>query len=57
LDNLPKISTDINTIIEKQNRYCKQQKLNDQTFSALKFIIGEELASEFMDEVLFPEIK
>ena len=57
LCNLPKISSDINTIIEKQNRYCKQQKLNDQTFSALKFIIGEELASEFMDEVLFPEIK
>lgn len=43
-------------VIEAQNRYCRQQKQNTHTFAALRNLLGEDGAREFMNTVLFPEI-
>lgn len=40
-----------------QNRYCEQQRKNEHTYKALKNLIGEQGARQFMDEILFPIIK
>lgn len=39
-----------------QNRYCEQQRKNEHTYKALKNLIGEQRARQFMDEILFPTI-
>lgn len=39
-----------------QNRYCEQQRRNEHTYKALKNLIGEQRARQFMDEILFPTI-
>lgn len=39
-----------------QNRYCEHQRKNEHTYKALKNLIGEAKAREFMDDVLFPTI-
>jgi len=39
-----------------QNRYCEQQRRNEHTYKALKNLIGEARAREFMEEILFPTI-
>lgn len=51
-----KDSGDIDTIRSGQNRYCHQQRQNEHTFKALKNLIGEQCAREFMDEILFPTL-
>lgn len=43
--------------VEKQNIYCKNQKLNDKTFKALSSEIGEDNARLFLNKYLFPEIE
>lgn len=58
LSNIVAKSTgDIQAISAGQNRYCNQQRQNEHTFKALKNLIGENRAREFMDEILFPTIK
>lgn len=52
-----KESGDIESIIGKQNEYCKIQASNPRTFSALKAKIGEERARYFMENILFPQIE
>jgi len=37
-----------------QNNYCIHQRKNEHTMRALKNILGDEGAHEFMDEILFP---
>lgn len=39
-----------------QNRYCEQQRKNEHTYKALKNLLGENGAREFMDDILFPTI-
>lgn len=46
----------IRSVIAGHNRYCRQQKKNTHTFSAIKNLLGPEQAKEFMDTVLFPEL-
>ena len=43
-------------VIQGQNRYCEQQRKNEHTYKALKNLIGERAARQFMDEILFPTI-
>ena len=43
-------------IVAKQNEYCYKQALNPRTFAALKHKIGDEEASFFMQNVLFPKL-
>ncbi len=50
------ITSDVDLVIEKQNTYCKVQSTNPRTYSSLKSKIGEERATYFMKNVLFPEI-
>jgi len=37
-----------------QNRYCTHQRKNEHTYKALKNLIGENAARQFMDDILFP---
>lgn len=37
-----------------QNRYCTHQRKNEHTYKALKNLIGEQGARNFMDDILFP---
>lgn len=39
-----------------QNRYCEHQRKNEHTYKALKNLIGEAKAREFMDTILFPTL-
>jgi len=50
-------ATDIEKVIEIQNRYCEVQASNPRTFGALKAKIGEERARYFMEQILFPKIE
>lgn len=43
-------------IREGQNRYCEVQSNNPRTLTVLKNLIGEEKASYFMQNILFPKI-
>jgi hypothetical protein len=47
---------DVFEVVEKQNTYCDVQASNPRTYNALKSKIGEEAASYFMKEILFPKI-
>jgi len=49
--------SELKSIFENQNTYCRHQSANPRTFGALKTEIGEERARYFMEKVLFPEIK
>lgn len=40
-----------------QDRYCLQQRRNEHTTRAIRNLLGEELAAEFIEEVLFPTIR
>ena len=44
------------SIVAKQNEYCRKQSQNPRTFAALKHKIGEEKTRFFMKNVLFPQI-
>lgn len=48
---------DINKIKIGQNRYCYQQRQNEHTYKALKNLVGESKAREFMDDILFPTVQ
>ena len=48
--------TRIDDIVAAQNRYCTQQRKNEHTVRAIKNLLGEELAQEFITTVLFPTI-
>jgi hypothetical protein len=41
---------------EKQNTYCHIQASNPRTYTVLKHKIGEEKATYFMQQILFPQI-
>lgn len=56
-DVVAKSTGDKAAITQGQNRYCEHQRQNEHTFRALKNLIGEQRAQEFMDEILFPTIK
>lgn len=43
-------------IIAAQNHYCIQQRKNEHTVKAIKNLLGDELATEFMTTVLFPTV-
>jgi hypothetical protein len=43
-------------VIEKQNTYCKVQAANPRTYAVLKSKLGEQRATYFMQEILFPQI-
>lgn len=45
---------DETTIRAGQNRYCLQQRKNEHTYRALKNLVGDVRARQFMDDVLFP---
>ena len=49
--------SELKSIFENQNTYCRHQADNPRTFGALKTEIGEERARYFMQKVLFPEIE
>jgi len=40
-----------------QDRYCLQQRRNEHTTRAIRNILGEDLAREFITEVLFPTLR
>ena len=42
------------TVAAAQDRYCLQQRKNEHTRRAVKNLLGDELAEEFMTTVLFP---
>jgi len=44
-------------IIAAQDRYCIQQRKNEHTVKAIKNLLGDELATEFMTTVLFPTVQ
>lgn len=44
-------------IIAAQDRYCIQQRKNEHTVKAIKNLLGDELAMEFMTTVLFPTVQ
>lgn len=43
-------------IIAAQNHYCLQQRKNEHTVKAIKNLLGDELAEEFITTVLFPTV-
>lgn len=43
-------------VIMAQNRYCLQQRKNEHTVKAIKNLLGDELAEEFITTVLFPTV-
>jgi hypothetical protein len=49
--------SNIDEVINTQNRYCEVQASNPRTFGALKAKIGEERARYFMEQILFPKIE
>jgi phycocyanobilin:ferredoxin oxidoreductase len=44
-------------IIAAQNKYCIQQRKNEHTVKAIKNLLGDEIAMEFMTTVLFPIVQ
>ena len=42
------------TVAAAQDRYCLQQRKNEHTRRAVKNLLGDELAEDFMTTVLFP---
>ena len=57
LENLnERVSGDYEEIIHAQNHYCLQQRKNEHTMRAIKNLLGEETAQEFVSTVLFPVI-
>jgi phycocyanobilin:ferredoxin oxidoreductase len=46
----------IEQIIAAQNHYCIQQRKNEHTVKAVKNLLGEERANEFITKVLFPTV-
>ena len=46
-----------NDIIAAQDRYCIQQRKNEHTVKAIKNLLGDEIANEFMTTVLFPTVE
>ena len=58
-DYLSKLSPNTHqpdAIIAAQNRYCIQQRKNEHTVKAIKNLLGDEIAAEFMTTVLFPTV-
>ena len=56
---LSKLNRDIGKtedIVAAQNHYCLQQRKNEQTVKAIKNLLGDELAEEFITTVLFPTV-
>jgi len=43
-------------VINAQNHYCLQQRKNEHTVKAIKNLLGEQRATEFVTQVLFPTI-
>ena len=41
-------------IIAAQDHYCLQQRKNEHTLRAIKNLLGDQLAEEFVTTVLFP---
>ena len=57
LDYLPSLGQLRHTqepIITAQDKYCLQQRKNEHTLRAIKNLLGDELAEEFVTTVLFP---
>jgi phycocyanobilin:ferredoxin oxidoreductase len=46
----------IDEIVAAQNHYCVQQRKNEHTVKAVKNLLGEERANEFITTVLFPTV-
>ena len=42
------------SIVAAQDNYCMQQRKNEHTLRAIKNLLGDELAEEFVTTVLFP---
>jgi len=43
-------------VINAQNHYCLQQRRNEHTLRAIKNLLGDDLAREFVETVLFPTV-
>lgn len=54
LGTLGRDRVDGHVIADMQDRYCLQQRRNEHTLRAIRNLLGEELAREFVTEVLFP---
>lgn len=54
LADLRRESVGGHVVTDMQDRYCLQQRRNDHTLRAIRNLLGEELAREFVTEVLFP---
>lgn len=52
----PHTSEDSSGIIAAQNHYCTQQRKNEHTVKAIKNLLGEERANQFITTVLFPTV-
>ncbi len=50
-------SVDTDAVVCAQNHYCQQQKKNAHTRTALNKLLGTDRAQQFMDTVLFPEVR
>lgn len=48
---------DSKDVIAAQDHYCLQQRKNEHTVKAIKNLLGDELADEFITTVLFPIVK
>lgn len=45
---------DSSAIVAAQDKYCLQQRRNEHTMRAIRNLLGEDLAKEFVETVLFP---
>lgn len=57
---LSKLNHDIcktEDIVVAQNHYCLQQRKNEHTVKAIKNLLGDSLAEEFITTVLFPTVE
>lgn len=57
LGNLGMTSSNTTEIIAAQDRYCLQQRKNEHTVKAIKNLLGDNLAEEFITTVLFPTVR
>ena len=54
--NTPMHDQRIDEIVAAQNHYCIQQRKNEHTVKAVKNLLGETRANEFITTVLFPTV-
>jgi phycocyanobilin:ferredoxin oxidoreductase len=57
LQSLRQPTIDTAGVIAAQDHYCLQQRKNEHTYRAIKNLLGDQLAEEFISTVLFPTIK